>query len=260
CRKKCRGDVFKIAEKYFHKECFKCKICNKRLDTGGFFMRDNSFYCQKDYSLYFSTKCKICQKEVDNEVVSALNETFHRTCFKCESCKLSFKPGDQVSLIANYYYCSKCSKKVQMCTRSKTSFFSKEGLKQRLFRASSADVRAKSNNNVAQSQQPDPEAVYSFNRNKDALTIDPNLGSDQENVSPILQNASTLSKTLDSGSLHLYQSYLHLNECRSPNPHDLYKRIPSLGTLPSETAYRPRQFHIPESESSHARITESRGR
>nr|CAH8846188.1 unnamed protein product [Trichobilharzia regenti] len=108
CRRKCRGDVLRVADKYFHKDCFKCTKCNKSLEHGGFFMKDGGFYCQDDYQRYFVAKCKICSEELTGEVVTALNFSFHRGCFKCNKCSVAFCPGDRVTVWQEKFYCPRC--------------------------------------------------------------------------------------------------------------------------------------------------------
>ncbi|CAI2727812.1 unnamed protein product [Schistosoma spindalis] len=112
CRRKCRGDVLRVSNKYFHKDCFKCAKCNKSLEHGGFFVKDGGFYCQDDYRHYFVAKCKICSEDLIGEVVTALNFSFHRGCFKCNKCLITFRPGDRVTVWQEKFYCPHCINQV----------------------------------------------------------------------------------------------------------------------------------------------------
>ncbi|CAH8531091.1 unnamed protein product [Schistosoma bovis] len=112
CRRKCRGDVLRVSNKYFHKDCFKCTKCNKSLEHGGFFVKDGGFYCQDDYRRYFIAKCKICSEDLTGEVVTALNFSFHRGCFKCNKCSITFRPGDRVTVWQEKFYCPHCINQV----------------------------------------------------------------------------------------------------------------------------------------------------
>ncbi|CAH8537742.1 unnamed protein product [Schistosoma haematobium] len=112
CRRKCRGDVLRVSNKYFHKDCFKCTKCNKSLEHGGFFVKDGGFYCQDDYRHYFIAKCKICSEDLTGEVVTALNFSFHRGCFKCNKCSITFRPGDRVTVWQEKFYCPHCINQV----------------------------------------------------------------------------------------------------------------------------------------------------
>lgn len=60
--------------------------CKVSLEKGGFFMKDDGFYCQEDYQRYFVAKCKICSKDLIGEIVTVMNFSFHRECFKCTGC------------------------------------------------------------------------------------------------------------------------------------------------------------------------------
>ncbi|CAH8479467.1 unnamed protein product [Dicrocoelium dendriticum] len=108
CKKKCRGEVLRVADKYFHKGCFTCSKCNKSLQTGGFFINEDSFYCQDDYQRYFVEKCRVCARELVGEIVTVSNHSFHRECFKCTSCYVNFHPGDRVTIWHERFFCPRC--------------------------------------------------------------------------------------------------------------------------------------------------------
>ncbi|CAL8093279.1 unnamed protein product [Calicophoron daubneyi] len=108
CKKRCRGDVLRVSNRYFHKGCFTCSKCNRSLETGGFFMKDNGFYCQDDYQRYFVAKCKVCAKDLVGEIVTVMNFSFHRECFKCNNCAIPFHPGDRVTVWHERFYCPNC--------------------------------------------------------------------------------------------------------------------------------------------------------
>lgn len=78
CQKKCSGEVLRVSDKYFHKQCFQCFTCRKSLATGGFFSKDNSFYCTSDYQKLFGTRCVACKMYVEGEVVFTMGEIFHQ--------------------------------------------------------------------------------------------------------------------------------------------------------------------------------------
>ena len=61
--------------------------CSKQLASGGFFLKEEHFYCGEDYQRLFGTKCSACGQFVEGEVVKALGNTYHQTCFQCTKCK-----------------------------------------------------------------------------------------------------------------------------------------------------------------------------
>lgn len=99
CQKKCSGEVLRVADKYFHKQCFQCSTCRKSLASGGFFSKDNTFYCTSDYQRLFGTKCAACKTYVEGEVVSTMGNTYHQKCFTCSRCNQPFQSGSKVSKI-----------------------------------------------------------------------------------------------------------------------------------------------------------------
>lgn len=96
CQKKCSGEVLRVTDKYFHKSCFQCVKCSKSLAIGGFFSKDNNYYCVTDYQKTFGTKCAVCQDYVEGEVVSTMGNTYHQKCFTCTKCNQPFESGSKV--------------------------------------------------------------------------------------------------------------------------------------------------------------------
>uniref|UniRef100_A0A1I8I4M1 Actin-binding LIM protein 3 n=1 Tax=Macrostomum lignano TaxID=282301 RepID=A0A1I8I4M1_9PLAT len=110
CQKRCKGEVLRVQEQYMHRDCFKCAECSAGLERGGFFVRDAKFYCPDDYQRLFGVKCRICAGYVVGEVITALGSTFHPSCFRCQTCRTPFTPGDRVTLWSNeLYLCKACS-------------------------------------------------------------------------------------------------------------------------------------------------------
>lgn len=87
CKKKCSGEVLRVQDKYFHIQCFKCRVCQQSLAQGGFFCKDGEYYCTRDYQDRFGTKCSHCGRFVEGEVVTALGKTYHSSCFTCARCR-----------------------------------------------------------------------------------------------------------------------------------------------------------------------------
>ncbi|XP_044753650.1 actin-binding LIM protein 1 isoform X3 [Coccinella septempunctata] len=108
CKKKCSGEVLRVQDKYFHTQCFKCKVCGNSLAQGGFFSKDGFYYCTADYQRHFGTKCASCQDYVEGEVVTALGKTYHQKCFTCDRCRQPFPSGDKVTYTGKEVLCQKC--------------------------------------------------------------------------------------------------------------------------------------------------------
>jgi len=109
CKKVCKGSVLKVSEKYFHLECFKCYKCKCSLAKGGFFCKDNRYFCSKDYQTLYGTKCAVCKQFVQGEVVTALGKTYHQKCFACGKCNKTFVYGQKVIYTKNQCVCADCA-------------------------------------------------------------------------------------------------------------------------------------------------------
>nr|CDS25490.2 actin binding lim protein 1 [Hymenolepis microstoma] len=93
--------------------------CKCSLKTGGFFMKNDKYYCQKDYQKISTPRCKICGEVLVGDIVSALSYSFHKGCFICSHCKTPFSPGNRVTIWKDEFYCVCCSQTV--CTRQSSS-------------------------------------------------------------------------------------------------------------------------------------------
>ncbi|XP_076178823.1 actin binding LIM protein Uncoordinated 115a isoform X3 [Ptiloglossa arizonensis] len=110
CKKKCSGEVLRVQDKYFHIWCFKCAQCNSSLAQGGFFAREGSYYCTKDYRERWGTKCAGCGEYVEGDVVTAGEKhAFHPNCFHCQRCRQPLLgQGTKVSLVQGQALCHRC--------------------------------------------------------------------------------------------------------------------------------------------------------
>ncbi|XP_012255551.1 actin-binding LIM protein 2 isoform X10 [Athalia rosae] len=110
CKKKCSGEVLRVQDKYFHIGCFKCAQCNASLAQGGFFAREGSYYCTKDYRERWGTKCAGCGEYVEGDVVTAGEKhAFHPNCFHCQRCRQPLLgQGAKVTLVQGQALCHRC--------------------------------------------------------------------------------------------------------------------------------------------------------
>ncbi|VUZ56412.1 unnamed protein product [Hymenolepis diminuta] len=83
--------------------------CKSSLKTGGFFMKNDKYYCQKDYQKISTPRCKVCGEVLVGDIVSALSYSFHKGCFICSQCKTPFSPGNRVTIWKDEFYCVCCS-------------------------------------------------------------------------------------------------------------------------------------------------------
>ena len=91
--------------KVYHKECFKCCVCKKRID-GKFFEKNGKPYCAKDYEVrrletptirilnleYFFhfqkvvDECCVCKQPIKGDCIESGKKTYHPGCMKCFVC------------------------------------------------------------------------------------------------------------------------------------------------------------------------------
>ncbi|KAJ6223678.1 hypothetical protein RDWZM_002223 [Blomia tropicalis] len=113
CSKKCTGNVLRVGTNYYHVGCFICHDCKSSLAQGGFFTQTNekgkaASYCTKCYQQSFGTKCAACNRFVEGEVVTALGNTYHQHCFRCNRCNQPFSTGEKVTWTGKECICNKC--------------------------------------------------------------------------------------------------------------------------------------------------------
>lgn len=97
CGGNCTGEVLKVQDKHFHIQCFTCKVCNRLLASGGYFMKNGDYYCSADYHKQYGTKCKTCGDFVEGRVVTALGNSYHPQCFTCDRCRNEIRSGTAVT-------------------------------------------------------------------------------------------------------------------------------------------------------------------
>ncbi|XP_078489557.1 PDZ and LIM domain protein 7-like [Ciona intestinalis] len=95
CRQQIRGPYLTAQGKNWHPDEFICasQNCGRPLQNCGFIEEKGQRYCAGCYEKYFAQTCHDCHKKIVGEVMHALNETWHVTCFVCTDCKQAFRDG-----------------------------------------------------------------------------------------------------------------------------------------------------------------------
>lgn len=70
--------------KVYHKDCFRCHGCKKRLD-GKFFSKDENAYCAKCFKST-QEQCCVCKQKIVGDCVVNNNTYYHPGCMKCHIC------------------------------------------------------------------------------------------------------------------------------------------------------------------------------
>nr|CAB3263408.1 LIM domain-binding protein 3-like [Phallusia mammillata] len=95
CHKQIRGPYLTAQGKNWHPEEFVCSSpnCRRPLKDCGFIEEKGGRYCSGCYERYFAQSCGKCNKKIVGEVMHALNQVWHVTCFVCTACQKPFRDG-----------------------------------------------------------------------------------------------------------------------------------------------------------------------
>ncbi|XP_074524786.1 leupaxin [Halichoeres trimaculatus] len=86
CNKSIVGKMITALGQVWHPEHFVCVVCKMELSTTGFFEREGQPYCDKDYHQLFSPRCAYCKGPIVQNILTALDQTWHPEHFFCTHC------------------------------------------------------------------------------------------------------------------------------------------------------------------------------
>jgi hypothetical protein len=106
CSKTVSGqDLLQIENQDWHKNCFKCNVCGMILNhSSEYFFEDGLPSCASHQRICFE-----CQQNIrPDDLIQALNENWHRNCFRCqmEGCGELLEEGDYLQ-VNNLHFCSR---------------------------------------------------------------------------------------------------------------------------------------------------------
>ncbi|XP_077585463.1 LIM domain-binding protein 3-like isoform X3 [Stigmatopora nigra] len=90
CNSIIRGPFLVALGRSWHPEEFNCQYCNMSLADVSFVEEQNSVYCENCYEEFFAPTCARCTTKIMGEVMHALRQTWHTTCFVCAACGKAF--------------------------------------------------------------------------------------------------------------------------------------------------------------------------
>ncbi|XP_054654623.1 LIM domain-binding protein 3-like isoform X4 [Dunckerocampus dactyliophorus] len=90
CNSIIRGPFLVALGRSWHPEEFNCHYCNMSLADVSFVEEQNNVYCEKCYEEFFAPTCARCSTKIMGEVMHALRQTWHTTCFVCAACGKAF--------------------------------------------------------------------------------------------------------------------------------------------------------------------------
>ncbi|XP_041435506.1 PDZ and LIM domain 5 L homeolog isoform X6 [Xenopus laevis] len=86
CNKAIRGPFLLALGKSWHPEEFNCAHCKSSMAEMGFVEEKGGLYCEICYEKFFAPDCARCQRKILGEVINALKQTWHVSCFVCVAC------------------------------------------------------------------------------------------------------------------------------------------------------------------------------
>ncbi|XP_036055706.1 LIM domain-binding protein 3 isoform X1 [Onychomys torridus] len=90
CSSVIRGPFLVAMGRSWHPEEFNCAYCKNSLADVCFVEEQNNVYCERCYEQFFAPLCAKCNTKIMGEVMHALRQTWHTTCFVCAACKKPF--------------------------------------------------------------------------------------------------------------------------------------------------------------------------
>ncbi|EHA98921.1 LIM domain-binding protein 3, partial [Heterocephalus glaber] len=90
CNSVIRGPFLVAMGRSWHPEEFNCAYCKTSLADMCFVEEQNNVYCERCYKQFFAPMCAKCNTKIMGEVMHALRQTWHTTCFVCAACKKPF--------------------------------------------------------------------------------------------------------------------------------------------------------------------------
>ncbi|TSK22599.1 LIM domain-binding protein 3 [Bagarius yarrelli] len=90
CNNIIRGPFLVALGRSWHPEEFNCHYCHTSLADVSFVEEQNNVYCENCYREFFAPTCARCNTKIMGEVMHALRQTWHTTCFVCAACGKPF--------------------------------------------------------------------------------------------------------------------------------------------------------------------------
>ncbi|XP_063745357.1 PDZ and LIM domain protein 5b isoform X3 [Eleginops maclovinus] len=106
CNTVIRGPFLVAMGMSWHPEEFNCAHCHSSLAVGGFVEEKGKVYCERCYEQFLAPTCGHCQQKILGEVMNALKQTWHVSCFVCAACQQPIR-GNTFHMEDGQPYCEK---------------------------------------------------------------------------------------------------------------------------------------------------------
>ncbi|XP_053616871.1 LIM domain kinase 1 isoform X2 [Plodia interpunctella] len=92
----------------WHKDCFRCSVCDAALSTW-YFEKEGMLFCQNDYWSRFGENCLQCSQVITGPVMCAGARRFHPECFACARCAALLDDAEPYAIVGRMaLYCGAC--------------------------------------------------------------------------------------------------------------------------------------------------------
>ncbi|XP_071322941.1 PDZ and LIM domain protein 5b isoform X2 [Trachinotus anak] len=106
CNNVIRGPFLVAMGMSWHPEEFNCAHCHSSLADRGFVEEKGQVYCERCYEQFFAPTCSRCNQKILGEVMNALKQTWHVSCFLCTACQQPIR-GNMFHMEDGRPYCEK---------------------------------------------------------------------------------------------------------------------------------------------------------
>ncbi|XP_049594029.1 PDZ and LIM domain protein 5b isoform X3 [Syngnathus scovelli] len=104
CNNVIRGPFLVAMGMSWHPEEFNCAHCHSSLTDCGFVEEKGQVYCEHCYEQFFAPTCALCQQKILGEIMNALKQTWHVSCFVCSACQQPIR-GNMFHMEDGQPYC-----------------------------------------------------------------------------------------------------------------------------------------------------------
>ncbi|XP_061655360.1 PDZ and LIM domain protein 5b isoform X1 [Phyllopteryx taeniolatus] len=104
CNNVIRGPFLVAMGMSWHPEEFNCAHCHSSLTDRGFVEEKGQVYCEHCYEQFFAPTCALCQQKILGEIMNALKQTWHVSCFVCSACQQPIR-GNMFHMEDGQPYC-----------------------------------------------------------------------------------------------------------------------------------------------------------
>lgn len=87
CKRPVIGEAIAALGKVWHPEHFVCCVDDREIGQDPYYTWNGNIYCTSHYQELFSPECSKCSRPILDNLISAMDKSFHAECFVCTSCE-----------------------------------------------------------------------------------------------------------------------------------------------------------------------------